>query len=121
MRCSYNCYILVILIRKLTEINQSVSLHSVQRRALGHSVQSPIGHVIGSDRRKVALSLLVFFKVASDLARWHAVSDVGRLGLFEGILGFIVTWSRLCHILGNFGHPLNFWVRVNLLGDGGSW
>jgi hypothetical protein len=121
MRCCYNCYILVILIRKLTEINQSVSLHSVQRRALGHSVKSPIGHVIGSDRRKVALSLLVFFKVASDLARWHAVSDVGRLGLFEGILGFIVTWSRLCHILGNFGHPLNFWVRVNLLGDGGSW
>ena len=110
-----------MLIRKLTEINQSVSLHSVQRRALGHSVQSPIGHVIGSYRRKVALSLLVFFKVASDLARWHAVSDIGGLSLFEGILGFIVTRSWLCHILCNFSHPLNLWVRVKLLGNRSSW
>ena len=109
------------LIRELTKISQSVSQHSVQRGALGNSVQSPISHIIGSYRRKVALSLLVFFKEASELAWWHTVFDISSLGLFEGIFGFIVARSRLGHILGNFSHPLNFWVRVNILGNYGRW
>jgi hypothetical protein len=43
------------------------------------------------------------------------------LGLFEGILGFIVTRSWLCHILCNFSHPLNLWVRVKLFSNRSSW
>ena len=29
--------------------------------------------------------------------------------------------GRLGHILGNFSHPLNFWMRMYLLSDYGSW